>query len=57
VRKTTFFPFSHKAAMISDEELMKDISLQKKIGMGKADMNCALRQASLCSPHVLGSQA
>lgn len=44
--------------MISDEELMKDnISLQKKIGMGKADMNCALRQASLCSPHVLGSQA
>lgn len=57
MRKTTFFPFSHKAAMISDEELMKDISLQKKIGMGKADMNCALRQASLCSPHVLGSQA
>lgn len=40
VKKTTFFQFSHKAARLSDEELMKgNISLQKKTGKGKADTN------------------
>lgn len=40
VRKTIFFQFPHKAAVLSDEELMKgNISLRKKTGEGKADMN------------------
>lgn len=42
VRKTIFFQFSHKAAMISEELMKGNISLQKKTGKSTAARNHVL---------------